>query len=332
MNPSLAAMAAALSRQWRLRRPGKMPAGGIRTQSRSAPKLLRLRGPGRETPGSVFAALSFWHVELCPQSERTEMYDGNETIRPARLDAASSPSAYLVFPSEAAREALAQQCAGQGIRPVLLGSLGEFRTLLDAAAVAHPSCVVSAMEFPDGNGLELLQPATALSTLFTIVYRGERIDVATAVAAMQCGAFSVEAYGENASWDAAVIHAAIRFDAARHRKAERARVLKDKWDSLTPREYTILRELLTGALNKTIARRLGVSIRTVENNRARLTAKFKVKSAAQLAVAATELKLLLRELGLSELGAPRGSLEDFPPRGRARSVQANGARRPEFAD
>ncbi|MCA9262870.1 MAG: PAS domain S-box protein [Planctomycetales bacterium] len=63
---------------------------------------------------------------------------------------------------------------------------------------------------------------------------------------------------------------------------------------LSPREQNVLSLILEGHLNKTIAKKLDVTQRTVENIRSRLMNKFNVNTAAQLASAATELRILRR--------------------------------------
>ena len=59
--------------------------------------------------------------------------------------------------------------------------------------------------------------------------------------------------------------------------------LDERLESLTPREREVLRELLTGRLNKQIADELEISIKTVEVHRARIYTKLKVRSAGGLA-------------------------------------------------
>ena len=53
-------------------------------------------------------------------------------------------------------------------------------------------------------------------------------------------------------------------------------------DLLTPREREVLSEIASGASNKEIGRRLGISPRTVEVHRARIMAKLRARNAADL--------------------------------------------------
>ena len=53
-------------------------------------------------------------------------------------------------------------------------------------------------------------------------------------------------------------------------------------NSLTPRERQVLAEIMAGASNKEVGRKLGISPRTVEVHRARIMGKLGAKNAADL--------------------------------------------------
>jgi FixJ family two-component response regulator len=56
----------------------------------------------------------------------------------------------------------------------------------------------------------------------------------------------------------------------------------DRFKTLTPRERDVFEKLITGASNKEVGRRLGISPRTIEIHRARILKKLGVKSVADL--------------------------------------------------
>jgi FixJ family two-component response regulator len=56
----------------------------------------------------------------------------------------------------------------------------------------------------------------------------------------------------------------------------------DCFETLTPRERGVFEKLITGASNKEVGRKLGISPRTIEIHRARILKKLGVKSVADL--------------------------------------------------
>ena len=56
----------------------------------------------------------------------------------------------------------------------------------------------------------------------------------------------------------------------------------DRFDTLTPRERDVFEKLITGASNKEVGRKLGISPRTIEIHRARILKKLGVRSVADL--------------------------------------------------
>jgi DNA-binding CsgD family transcriptional regulator len=56
----------------------------------------------------------------------------------------------------------------------------------------------------------------------------------------------------------------------------------DRFDTLTRRERDVFEKLITGASNKEVGRRLGISPRTIEIHRARILKKLGVRSVADM--------------------------------------------------
>ena len=69
-------------------------------------------------------------------------------------------------------------------------------------------------------------------------------------------------------------------------------VQEDEKEELTKRELAVLKELASGAANKTIALNLSISVRTVETHRQNLKQKLGIHSAAGLTKYAIEHKLI----------------------------------------
>ena len=68
--------------------------------------------------------------------------------------------------------------------------------------------------------------------------------------------------------------------------------LRDRFATLTPREYEVLQHVMRGQLNKQIAADLGITERTVKLHRTAMTTKLRVRSVAELTRLVQEAHIL----------------------------------------
>ena len=155
-----------------------------------------------------------------------------------------------------------------------------------------PSCLVLDVRLPDLSGLELhrqlLRRGLAIPTVF-ITGHG---DVPMSVQAMKAGAveFLTKPFRDQQLLDA-IQQALDRDRVERTQRAEQAE-LQRRFESLTPRERSIMRLVLTGLLNKQIATRLGTAEITVKVRRARIMEKMQAQSLVDLARIAARLRIV----------------------------------------
>jgi len=145
-----------------------------------------------------------------------------------------------------------------------------------------PSVLVSDIRMPGGNGLELLSTVKEkLPQLPVIVMTGHG-DVDSARQAFRAQAVDfVEKPIDHDRLMRAIEEAFARQRSQRDnrdRNAESAGLLA----ALTPREAEVMEQVVAGQHNREIARKLGISPRTVEVHKARLLAKLRVSSIADL--------------------------------------------------
>jgi two-component system, LuxR family, response regulator FixJ len=171
----------------------------------------------------------------------------------------------------------------------LLGSAGfAVRTHAAAAdflAIASEiknGCLVTDLRMPDIDGVELLRRLNQAGMMLPAIVVTGHGDVQMAVEAMKNGAldfiekpFSDETLIE--SIQRAVDRASSRLDAEVEGNRTRERL-----SSLSERELQVLKGVVRGQANKTIAFELGISPRTVEVYRAGLMAKMQAKGLAEL--------------------------------------------------
>ena len=210
---------------------------------------------------------------------------------PERTDAvtADAPIVFVVDDDRSVRDAISRLLDSVGLRAETFGTAHQF---LDGARPDVPSCLVLDVRLPDLSGLELhrqlLRRGLAIPTVF-ITGHG---DVPMSVQAMKAGAveFLTKPFRDQQLLDA-IQQALDRDRVERTQRAEQAE-LQRRFESLTPRERSIMRLVLTGLLNKQIATRLGTAEITVKVRRARIMEKMQAQSLVDLARIAARLRIV----------------------------------------
>jgi PAS domain S-box-containing protein len=187
---------------------------------------------------------------------------------------------YIVDGNEASRRDLSILLQGAGYEVKAFASAQDF---LEVAPVLVSGCVVLDTRAPEAGGLTIPKELKARRAGLPVVVVGEaRGAVDIGVQAMKAGAadFLDVPYHSEQLLDAlasaqAGIRAIIEHDQA-------VELVKARIGALTTREREVLDRLLAGGTNKTIARDLGISPRTVEAHRARIMERLEAKSLPEL--------------------------------------------------
>jgi two-component system response regulator FixJ len=143
-------------------------------------------------------------------------------------------------------------------------------------------CLVLDINMPGMSGLELQENLTALNIRIpTIIITGHG-NIATAVQAMKNGAvdFIEKPYREKD-----IIESLDKILLSYSQTDElqlMINVFRVLFAHLTPREQQVYKELIKGHPNKTIAKGLGISFRTVEIHRSHILQKMQVKTLSEL--------------------------------------------------
>jgi two-component system response regulator FixJ len=137
------------------------------------------------------------------------------------------------------------------------------------------------VRMPEMNGIEVQHALKEKGVLLPVIVMTGHGDVDVAVQAMKAGAIDfIEKPFAKASLIAAIDDGFARIHQA-GRRLERADEARVRLNGLTPREHDVLRGLVRGYPNKTIAFDLGISPRTVEIHRANLMTKLEVASLSE---------------------------------------------------
>jgi len=107
-------------------------------------------------------------------------------------------------------------------------------------------------------------------------------DVPMVARAMRDGAFDFlqKPFNEQVLLDR--VQEAVQFAARSRRQSAWLADIHGRLDSLTARERDVMDGMVAGRLNKQIAEGLGISMKTVEQHRARVMEKLQVDSLAEL--------------------------------------------------
>ncbi len=186
---------------------------------------------------------------------------------------------YVVEDDPAVRQLLVEVLETTGLPVAAFAAAGEF---LEQFRPAGPSCLVLDMLLPGMTGLELQQRLIERGINLPIVFISGYADVPTAVRAMKAGAVDFL----EKPLQAQVLLATVQDALARHqgrRSAQGASAeIQGLMARLTPREREVLGLVMAGLSNKEMARKLGVSPKTIEAHRAKLYTKMRADSLADL--------------------------------------------------
>ena len=193
--------------------------------------------------------------------------------------APQTPTVFVVDDDEGVRNSLRFLLKSVGHATQTLASATEF---LDSYKPSQPGCLVLDVRMPGMSGLDLQEQLNLRGAVIPVIFITGHGDIPMAVEAMQHGAFDFlqKPFRDQDLIDR--IQRALELDARNRAALEQHARIRERLDSLTPREREVLALMTRGKPNKIMAAELGVSQRTVEIHRARVMEKSGAASLAQL--------------------------------------------------
>ena len=152
-------------------------------------------------------------------------------------------------------------------------------------------CLVLDMRMPGLNGLDLQSAITSRGWVLPIVFVTGHKDVPETVRAMKGGAVDFLIKPVEGDVLLAAIDRAQERGAAERRARDELAGLRERFDTLTPREKEVMTLIVSGMLNKQVAGDLGTAEKTIKVHRGRVMEKMQVASLADLVRAASRLGL-----------------------------------------
>jgi two-component system response regulator FixJ len=189
------------------------------------------------------------------------------------------PVVYIVDDDDGMRRALSVLMTTVGYQPAAFAGPREFLAKHDPS---QPSCLVLDVRMPEMSGLELQQQLNRSGSMLPVILISGHGDIPMAVQAMKDGAFDFlqKPFRDQELLDR--INGALKLDVENRASTDRLADLKQRSDSLTPREREVMASVVDGKANKVIAIDLGLSERTVEIHRANVMEKMGARSVAHL--------------------------------------------------
>ena len=186
---------------------------------------------------------------------------------------------FVVDDDPSVRRAIKRLVESVGLRVELFGSVLEFRS------TSHPdvaSCLVLDIRLPGISGLDFQRELLKTHNEIPMIFITAHADIPMTVRAMKAGAveFLTKPFRDQDLLDAIQV-ALERARATRKRQAETA-VLRERLESLTPREREVLPLVVSGLLNKQVAAELGTTEATVKVHRSQLMKKMGADSLPEL--------------------------------------------------
>jgi len=195
----------------------------------------------------------------------------------------------LVIDDDAAiREGLESLVRSVGLQVETFGSPREF---LEKQLPQVASCLVLDVRLPGVSGLDFHRQLAEAKIHIPVIFITGHGDIPMSVRAMKAGAveFLTKPFRDQDLLDA--IQLSLKKDRARREREGEISILKQRFQSLTPREQEVLPWVVSGKLNKQIAAELGTSEATVKVHRSQLMRKMGAESLADLVRMADKMKI-----------------------------------------
>jgi len=186
---------------------------------------------------------------------------------------------FVVDDDPSVRSAIERLIGTVGLQVRLFGSAQEF---LASKLPNMPSCLVLDIRLPGISGLGLQRQLVEANVQIPIIFITSHGDVPMTVRAMKAGAveFLSKPFHDQDLLDA--IHLALEKDRGRRQQEAELTALRERFESLSPREREVVAMVVSGMLNKQIAAQIGTAENTVKIHRSRAMEKMQANSLADL--------------------------------------------------
>jgi len=190
-----------------------------------------------------------------------------------------APVVFVVDDDPSVRSSLKFLMSSVGLQ---VESFDSADALLQRKLPDSPSCLVLDVRLRGLSGLDFQRELAARNCHMPIIFITGHGDIPMSVRAMKAGAveFLTKPFRDQDLLDA--VRIALEKDRERRERKKEVSDLKERFNSLTPREQKVISMVVSGMLNKQIADQLGTAENTVKVHRSRAMEKMRAQSVAEL--------------------------------------------------
>jgi FixJ family two-component response regulator len=188
-------------------------------------------------------------------------------------------SVFVVDDDPSVRRAIKRLVESVGLHVELFGSAMEF---INSSRPDGASCLVLDIRLPGISGLDFQRELVQAKNEIPMIFITAHGDIPMTVRAMKAGAveFLTKPFRDQDLLDA--IQVGLERDRVRRQRQAETAMLRERLESLTPREREILPLVVSGLLNKQVAAEIGATEATVKVHRSQLMRKMGASSLADL--------------------------------------------------
>jgi FixJ family two-component response regulator len=186
---------------------------------------------------------------------------------------------HVIDDDDAVRESLSTLVRSMGNQTRVYASVDEF---LATVPPEVPSCLLLDVRLPGINGLDFQSSLQRRGIFLPVILMTGYGDIQMSVRGMKAGAvdFLTKPVRHQDLLDA--ISSAIDRDIVRRTEAARIGAIRERYETLTPREVEVAALVTAGKMNKQVAGELNLSEITVKIHRGSVMRKMGVRSLADL--------------------------------------------------
>ncbi|RIK78257.1 MAG: DNA-binding response regulator [Planctomycetota bacterium] len=186
---------------------------------------------------------------------------------------------YVVDDDAQARKAVATLVEAMGLPVQSYGSAEDFLAAYDGR---RPACLVTDVRMMGMSGLELQEELIRQGKPMSVIVMTGFANTPGTVRAMKNGALTLleKPCRDDELWEA--IRNGLAADREALAEGQTVDELRRRYATLTAKEREVLKHISAGDANKIVARRMGVSLRTVELHRQSVFQKMGADSLAEL--------------------------------------------------